>query len=323
MELLINFGWLLLGLILLYFGAEWLVQGAASLALKVGLAPLVVGLTVVAFGTSAPELLVSIQANLQDPPKGGFALGNVVGSNICNVALILGVAAMIRPIKVHRQVMVRDMPIMLVVSLVFVAMLWDKEISRIEAGILATGLVVYIVSSILKGLKDEEEPDLEGMDLAEIEEAKNASGKKMFWYGTLIVLGLGALMLGANRLIFGGTNIALHFGVPEVIIALSLVALGTSLPELATSIVASMKKQGDIIIGNVVGSNLFNILAVVGICGLIAPLVGNELKAVDLWVMVGLSIVALPFMFTGKVLGRMEGMFFLLIYVGYVVYMYL
>jgi len=316
-ELLVDFGWLSLGLVMLYFGAEWLVQGASSLSLKLGLTPLIVGLTVVAFGTSAPELLVSLQANLEDPPKGGFALGNIIGSNICNIALILGVAAMVRPITVHRQVISRDMPILLLVTFTFVWMLRDNTISTVEAVILFATLVLYIVSSIRKGLKSNEEVEIEGMDTEEIEAAKNASGMKVAFFLFLILFGLAVLAVGANRLIEGGVGIAEHFGVPEVIIALSLVALGTSLPELATSIVASAKKQGDIIVGNVVGSNLFNILAVVGITGMIAPLFSDQIRNQDIWFMVGLTVVSFPFMWSSRRLGRLEGAILLLFYFGY------
>lgn len=323
MELLIDFGWLALGLVLLYFGAEWLVQGAASLSLKLGLTPLIVGLTVVAFGTSAPELLVSLQANLEDPPKGGFALGNVIGSNICNIALILGVAALIRPINVHQQVIKKDAPILILVTLAFVWMLRDMKISVLEGGILAGGLVIYIAQSIIAGLKSDEEAEVEGMDEEEIEACKNASGGKVCFFFLLIVVGLGVLVVGANRLIEGGVGIAEAFGVPEVIIALSLVALGTSLPELATSVVASSKKQGDIIVGNVVGSNLFNMMAVVGITGVIAPIVSSDLKSLDVWFMIALTVLGVIFMWTRKRIGRLEGIFLLAIYAAYIAFMFL
>lgn len=321
-ELMVNFGWLALGLVLLYFGAEWLVQGAASLSLKIGLSPLIVGLTVVAFGTSAPELLVSLQANLEDPPRGGFALGNIIGSNICNIALILGVAALIRPIKVNKQVIARDAPILVIVTLVFVWMLRDQRVSTIEAAILFGTLLLYIITSVKKGFKENVEVDIEGLDEEEVIAAKNASGAKITWFIILIVIGLGVLAFGANRLILGGVGIAEYFGVPDVIIALSLVALGTSLPELATSIIASRKKQGDIIVGNVVGSNLFNMLAVVGITGLVAPLFSDQIKLIDILFMVGLTLTSIPFMVTGRSIGRLEGVILLAIYMIYIAVMF-
>ena len=319
---MVNFGWLALGLVLLYLGAEWLVQGAASLSLKIGLSPLIVGLTVVAFGTSAPELLVSLQANLEDPPRGGFALGNIIGSNICNIALILGVAALIRPIKVNKQVIARDAPILVIVTLVFVWMLRDQRVSTIEAAILFGTLLLYIITSVKKGFKENVEVDIEGLDEEEVIAAKNASGAKITWFIILIVIGLGVLAFGANRLILGGVGIAEYFGVPDVIIALSLVALGTSLPELATSIIASRKKQGDIIVGNVVGSNLFNMLAVVGITGLVAPLFSDQIKLIDILFMVGLTLTSIPFMVTGRSIGRLEGVILLAIYMIYIAVMF-
>ena len=322
-ELAADIGWLILGLTFLFFGADWLVKGAASLSIRVGLTPLIVGLTVVAFGTSAPELLVSLQANLEDPPKGGFALGNVIGSNICNIALILGVAAMIRPIKVHRQVLSRDFPIMLAITIFFVWTLRDQAISTMEGAMLVITLLIYIFKSIRNGLKSDEEPDLDGLDEEEIQAAKNATGAKVLFYLFLIIIGLVVLGIGANRLIHGGVGIASYLGVPDVIIALTLVSLGTSLPELATSIIASMKKQGDIIVGNVVGSNIFNILAVIGITALVAPLSSDEINPTDLWVMTGLTVLTLPMLWTSKKLGRVEGGILLAIYTGYIAYIFM
>ena len=321
-SLLVDFGWLALGLVLLYYGAEWLVKGASNISVKVGLAPLVVGLTVVAFGTSAPELLVSLAANMGDQADGGFALGNVIGSNICNIALILGVSALIRPINVHKQILSRDMPIMLGVTFLFVWMLRDDTISRMESLVLVVMLVSYITWSIVSGLSLPEDAEVEGMDMEEIKAAKSAGLKQICFYVFLIVIGLLLLMLGANRLIYGGVSIARYFNISEVLIALSLVALGTSLPELATAVIASRKKQGDIIVGNVVGSNLFNILAVIGITGLVAPLTSSEIKASDLWIMTGLTVGGLVFMWTGKTLGRLEGIILLLIYAGYMFYVF-
>jgi len=342
MELLIDFGWLTLGLVLLYFGAEWLVQGAASLSLKIGLAPLIVGLTVVAFGTSAPELLVSLQANLEDPPKGGFALGNIIGSNICNIALILGVAAMIRPIPVPRDVIKRDLPLMVLVTLGFVWILnptganvlgwlsdfsgeklYESKVIFVEAIILVVVLLGFIILSIVSGLKSNEEAEVEGMDSEEVEAAKKAPASKVLFFVFLVIIGLAVLAVGANRLIEGGVGIAKSFGVSDVIIALTLVSLGTSLPELATSIIASRKKQGDIIVGNVIGSNLFNILAVIGVTGVVAPLISSELGQLDILLMLGLTFLGSILMLTKKTLGRVEGGIMLLIYAGYIVYLYL
>lgn len=320
-ELWSNLGWMLVGLVLLYYGAEWLVKGSSELALRLGISPLVVGLTVVAFGTSAPELLVGLQANLQDPPKGDLALGNVVGSNIFNIALILGAGALMRPIVVHAQVIKREIPILLVVSGAFVAMLWDGQVSRLEGVILAVGIVVYVFTSFLQARKEPETAQFVEFEAEEIEQARKSGVKRVFFDLALVVVGLAALSYGADRLVGSGTVLARLFGVPEAVIALTFFALGTSLPELATSVVASLKNQGDIITGNVIGSCIFNILAVIGITATVAPLNAEEVQRVDLWVMMGLAVLMFPFMWTRMKLSRLEGGVLLAICLGYLVYL--
>lgn len=301
----INFGWMIFGMALLYFGAEWLVTGSSELALRFGISPLVVGLTIVAFGTSAPELLVGIQANLKDPPQGDLALGNVVGSNIYNIALILGVGALIRPIVIHAQIIKRELPILLVASVVFVAMLWDGEVTRWEGVVLTLGIVGYVVMSLRLAKVEPDQVQFEEFEEEDLARAKKPGRLKVDLF--LILFGLAALIYGADRLVGSGMALAQIYGVPEAIIALSLFALGTSLPELATSIVASLKNQGDIITGNAVGSCIFNILAVVGITALVAPINSNEVRKEDLWVMIGVAAVIMPFMWTRKSLSRFEG----------------
>ena len=317
MEIWINFGWLALGLSLLYFGAEWLVRGSSEIALRLGLSPLIVGLTVVAFGTSAPELLVSMQANLANPPQGDMALGNIVGSNICNIALILGVGAVIRPIVVHLQVIRREMPILLVISVVFVFMLGDGVISRWEGAVLTLGIVVYVVASIRMAKRETNTAKLDEINehqLAMV--ARGGVGRIAIDVG-LILVGLAALVYGANRMVESGLALAGIFSVPEAIIALTLVAFGTSLPELATSVVASLRNQGDIITGNAIGSCIFNVLAVVGITSVVAPINSLGLDRIDLWVMLGLTVLIIPILATGRRLSRVEGCLLLVGYVGY------
>jgi cation:H+ antiporter len=308
-----------LGMTLLYFGAEWLVTGSSEVALRFGISPLVVGLTIVAFGTSAPELLVGLKANLQSPPQGDIALGNVVGSNIFNIALILGVGAMIRPIVIHSQIIKRELPILLVVSVAFVAMLWDGEVARWEGIVLTVGIIAYVIASLRQAKKEPQQGQFDESEQKELEQAKKPGRLKVDLF--LIVVGLAALTFGADRLVTSGMELAHIFGVPEAIIALTFFALGTSLPELATSVVASMKNQGDIITGNAVGSCIFNILAVVGITAMVAPLNAKEVKPEDLWVMVGVVVVVLPFMWTRKRLSRVEGCILVLGSVAYVVYL--
>ena len=322
-DILVYSGWVVLGLILLYYGAEWLVKGSSELALRIGISPLVVGLTVVAFGTSAPELLVSVSANMKTPPQGGFALGNVVGSNICNLALVLGIAALIKPLGIHKQVLKREMPILIIASVVFLMMLLNREVARWEGALLAGGVVLYTVSSIRRGKRGEEvEVDL---DISEEEiAALKKAGPGLFLKDLFfILLGLAALGYGANRLVFGGGEIALVMGIPPAVIALTLVSFGTSLPEIATVTVASLKGEGDLVTGNVVGSCIFNILAVVGITASIAPLNAGSLEIADLAVMGGVTLLAFPLMLSRKSLSRLEGGILVAGYLGYVVWLFL
>ncbi len=315
----ISLGWLGLGLVLLYFGAEWLVKGSSRIALKMGISPLVVGLTVVAFGTSAPELFASVQATLNG--KGDLAIGNVVGSNICNIALILGVGALIRAIHIHSQVIRREMPILVVASLVFVGMLWDLKIALWEGIILTVGIVIYVTSSLRQAKKEEHTEEFDELSKEDLNQVHDKSVKSWFSNLGLVLLGLVALAYGANRLVFGGENIARAFGVSEAIIGLTLVAFGTSLPELVTSVVASIRNQGDIITGNAIGSCIFNILAVVGITACIAPISALAISPVDLGIMVALTILIIPFMWSRRRLCRAEGGVLLCIYLAYITYL--
>lgn len=318
MEILLNLTWVALGLVALYFGAEWLVKGSGALALRAGISPLVVGLTVVAYGTSAPELLVSVSANLEDPPQGALALGNVVGSNICNFALILGVAALIKPIKIHRQILRRDMPILMAATVLFLFMLWDGEVSLLDGIVLTTGVVVYTVVSVVLGKRDV----IEEGELLDDSLRPEGGGRRAILDVLLILIGLIALIIGANRLVLGGSTLALLWGVPPAVVALSLVALGTSLPELATAVVSSLKGQGDLTTGNVVGSNIFNILAVIGISSCVAPLAAGSLNPSDLWVMAGVTFLVFPLLLTRSTLSRLEGGVLTLLYLGYVLWLY-
>lgn len=322
-EILINSGWVVLGLVLLYYGAEWLVKGSGELALRMGISPLVVGLTVVAFGTSAPELLVSVRANMENPPQGDIALGNVVGSNICNLALVLGIAAVMKPFKIHSQVLKREMPILIGATVVFVLMLLDGKVARWEGMLLAAGVVFYTISSIWRGKKGEAvEIDLDITD-EEIAALKKA-GKSLFLKDmAFILVGMGALVFGADRLVFGGSEIAKALNVPAAVIALTLVAFGTSLPEIATAVVASLKNEGDLVTGNAVGSCIFNLLAVIGITASIASLDAGSLERADLIVMAAVTLLMFVFMLTRKALSRGEGTLVLIGYLGYVVWLFL
>ncbi|MFT6864883.1 MAG: cation:H+ antiporter [Akkermansiaceae bacterium] len=311
---MLNIGWVVGGLVLLYFGAEWLVRGSSELAIRFGISPLVVGLTVVAFGTSAPELVVSVKANLDG--NGGMAIGNVVGSNICNIALVLGVGAVIFPIAIQRQVIRREMPILLVASTVFLLMMRDGMLDRLEAGVLFGGILLYIITSLVEAKKEDAEESDEIPP--EVIEAARSSGRGRLYLNIFLIISGGiTLVIGAHGMVVGGEKIARFYGVPEAIIGLTLFAFGTSLPELATSVVAAIKKQGDIIVGNAVGSCIFNLLAVVGVAGLIAPLRGEGVTLIHYGVMLGAAVILMPMMWHRMRLDRWEGVLLVIGYLGF------
>jgi cation:H+ antiporter len=307
---------LLLGLVLLVFGADLLVKGAARLAGNFGVPALVIGLTVVAFGTSAPELAVSIKAAYSGQPE--LAIANVVGSNIFNVLFILGLSALISPLLISRQLIRQDVPVMVGISVVAAAMALDGDIKRIEAFVLAVGLISYTVFLFYQGRK-------QGVDTSDEEVASMLEVKVPAWQNILLVLGgLALLVLGARWLVQSAVEIATMLGVNEAVIGLTIVAAGTSLPEVVTSVVAAIRGQRDIAVGNVVGSNIFNILCVLGLSGLFAPtplLAGEELAQLDIPVMLGVTILCVPLFFTGGILDRVEGGLFLALYIAYIWYL--
>ena len=298
------------GLVLLYFGAEGLVRGAVALALRLGLTPLVVGLTVVAFGTSMPELVVSLGAALGG--RDAIAVGNVVGSNLCNVALILGLSALLSPIRAHAQLLRFDVPLMIATCGLLLVLLLDGGLGRLEGAGLAAGLVAYALFAVWKARQ--ERPKLQ----AEIAESLPATtlplGRAVLYCGG----GLGLLVLGAQGLVEGAVVVATALGVSEATIGLTVVAIGTSLPELATSVVAASRGEGDIALGNVVGSNVFNVLGILGTTALVRPLVLGGVSFVDLAVMMVAAVLLLPLLWTGFRLVRWEGALLLSLYVGYV-----
>ncbi|MES1942811.1 K+-dependent Na+/Ca+ exchanger-like protein [Salinisphaera sp. PC39] len=300
---------------LLYVGAEGLVRGSASLAVRLGLTPLVIGLTVVAMGTSMPEMVVSVDAALDG--RGGLAVGNVVGSNIGNIGLILALAALVSPLAVKAQILRLDMPVLMVVSLLLVALLADGALGRLEAGALAVGAVLYTVFNLRLARRESAAVQ------AEFAEALPAPAGSAGRDLTLVIGGLALLVLGARVLVLSAVAIATGAGLSEVVIGLTVVAVGTSLPELATSVVAARKGEGDIAVGNVIGSNLFNILGILGVTALIRPLDAGGLAMADLWLMVGFTALLGVFMFTGTRVRRGEGAVLLLLYVAYIAYLLL
>ena len=306
--------YLILGIIGLYFGAEWLVGGSSKLALKIGVSPLVIGLTVVALGTSAPELAVCLRLNLESRPDA--ALGNIVGSNICNILLILGFSSLIRPLRVHRQIIRKELPILLMVSFALIVMLINKEVASWEGFILCVGIVIYILFSF-KGANNSGEFKVEGESSSEIDTV-SSQGYNGIVLIALLLAGLILLVLGAFFFEKGGIGLAKAFGVSEAVIGLTLLAFGTSLPELATSIVACMKNEGDIIVGNAVGSSIFNVLAILGLTALFKPLSVNDINLIDYSIMIGAVIFCWLFIYKKMELNRIKGVVFLGCYAAYI-----
>jgi len=324
--MILNMALFALGFLLLYYGANWLVKGSSSLARNLGLKPLVIGLTVVAFGTSAPELVVSVVSSIKD--KSMIAVGNVVGSNICNIALVLGLAALIHPIKSHRSVFHRDIPIMFGVSLFLLLISLNSEISRLEGASLFCGIILYTCFNYYIAVKESRRAlNGEGVAFAHaVEEIEFVPSRtrQMVW----IFAGIVGVVIGAEIFIEAAVAIMKIFSVSEKFIGLTIVALGTSLPELATSVVAAFRKEMDISIGNLVGSNVFNILSVLGAAALVRPITlpGGFVQSgllFDYTVMIFISI--LPWLMTRKtyVVNRKDGVVLLACYVGYVAYLIL
>lgn len=315
---------LLGGLVLLSLGAEVLVRGASKLAAAVGISPLVIGLTVVAYGTSAPEMSVSVLAGLANQPE--IAVANVVGSNIFNVLFILGVCALTLPLAVSRQLVRFDVPVMIGASLLAWWMLSDGRISWIDGSILAGLVVAYTFWSIYQSRRETAQKGGSSTPEPTPTRKPKTGLLAVLGYLVLIVAGLGLLILGSRWLVTAATAMAKVFGVSDVVIGLTIVAGGTSLPELATSLMASFRGQRDIAIGNVVGSNIFNLLAILGVASLATPgglVVAPSLANFDVPVMVAVAVVCLPIFFTGYTISRLEGFLFLLGYGAYTTYLIL
>ncbi|MEE4176586.1 MAG: calcium/sodium antiporter [Bacteroides sp.] len=312
--MVVDIGFVLAGLVMLYFGAGFLVRGASSLAVRMGISALVVGLTVVAYGTSMPELLVSSMATLKG--QGGISIGNVLGSNIFNIGAILGLSAMIFPLRVHLQVLKFDTPLMLATALVFIVFFLDQRIGRWEALFLLAGAISYTAFNVVKSRKEEKKA-AENIFEEDIPEKLSSLKWDLFY----IFLGVAVLAGGSSLLVNGATGLARALGASEALIGLTIVAAGTSLPELATSLVAALKKHSDIAVGNVVGSNIFNILAILGVAGLIRPIETTGISNIDLGVMIGFSLVLIPLMRSGAKISRIEGFFLFAAFLAYMGYL--
>ena len=305
------------GFVLLIVGAESLVRGASRLAVAAGISPLVVGLTVVAYGTSAPELAVTVQSTYNAQPD--LAIGNVVGSNISNVLLVLGVSALVSPLVVSRQLVRFSLPIMLLAALALPLMGLDGNISRVDGLILVLGAILYTTYTVRRSRASTFESNSELMP-------DRSPARQMAMQLGLIVVGLALLLLGANWLVNGAVAAAEALGVSKLIIGLTVVAVGTSLPEVATSVVAGFQGQRDIAVGNVVGSNVFNILLVLGLTAIVSPdgvRVSQPAMRFDIPIMLGVSVTCLPVFFTGYLIRRWEGAMFLAYYAAYTLFLYL
>jgi cation:H+ antiporter len=295
------------GLVALFLGGDWLVRGAVAIAKRLGLAPLLIGLTVVGFGTSTPELLVSVDAALRGVPD--IAIGNVVGSNIANVLLILGLTAVIWPITISGATLRRDCAVMVAAALALVPLFALGEMGRVAGLALVTGLGLFLAWAYLHP------GDADVPEEVAVEGPPQPLWKPIGW----VVLGLVALMLGARWLVDGSVTIARGYGISEAFIGLTIVAVGTSLPELATSLIAAFRRHSEIALGNVVGSNIFNILGILGITAVVSPIpVAGRFLSFDLPVMIGVSLVLTALLLLRPSIGRVMGAALLAAYVAYV-----
>lgn len=313
---------ILAGLVLLMWSADKFVEGAANTARHFGMPPLLIGMLILGFGTSAPEIVISTLSSLEG--KSNLALGNAVGSNISNIALILGFTSLLMPITLHSKALKRELPLLAGVSVAMAYMLFDAHLSRLEGLLLLllfAGFVVWTVWEGMMGPKDELAKEME----AELKEHQMPLGKGIFW----LLAGFAVLLVSSRMLVWGAVEVALYFEVSELVIGLTIVAIGTSLPELASTLAAARKGEDDIALGNILGSNLFNTLAVAGLAGAIKPMtVGSEIFSRDMSVMTGLTFALFLFGIRikrpkgehGKI-GRVGGALLLAVYIGYTVYL--
>jgi cation:H+ antiporter len=312
--MLANILLIIAGLVLLIWGADRFVHGAAATARNLGIAPLMIGLTVVAFATSAPEILVSVVAALQGEP--GLAFGNAIGSNIVNIGLVLGMTAMIRPIRLESATLRREMPALLAVSLLTVSLFLDTFLSRIDGIVMLTGLVIVMVWLARLGLRSADNDPI-AMDY----DAEIPTDVSMPMAVVWLIVGLGTLLIGAELLVDGAIGIAKMLGVSEVVIGITIVAFGTSLPELAVSLASALKGEYGLAIGNIVGSNIFNLLAVIGVAATIEPAaLAPSVLSLHIFVMVAFTLVlfAMTYDYDGKAqLSRLEGLALLIAFIAY------
>ena len=317
--MLVDFIWLTVGLALLIFGGDFLVKGAVGLALSKNISPLIIGMTIVSFGTSAPEMLVCINAALQPGDANLMSMGNIIGSNIANLSLVLGSTALVASIPVEKPSINQDWPILFVSSLIFIAFSWDLQVVWWEGIILFIGVIVFTLFMIWKNKnKGNVAVDLPVEDLPKL------SNTKKVWFKNIgfLALGIVGLFYGAEWLLSSATNIALAFGVSPYIIGVTILAVGTSIPELTTSVIAAYKKETEIALGNLIGSNIFNILAVVGLTSIISPMkLTQSAFNYDMMWMLAIAVLIFPFMIWKKLIQRWMGLILVLVYSCYVYFL--
>lgn len=313
--MLLSTFYIIASLILLYYGATWLVKGSSALALKAGVSPLVAGLTVVAFGTSSPELVVGINAAVTG--HGNIAIGNVLGSNMFNICIILGISALISPLKIKMQLLKFHIPALIIATIGFMLFFADRSINRFEGITLFASLLIYITANIAFSRR---EKNVEVLDA--YSKLVTAGKSKWYWAAMMVLIGIAVLVGGSDLLIKGAVEIARALGVGETIISITIIAVGTSLPELASSVVATMRKEYDIAIGNVVGSSIFNILGIIGISSIISPLSAIAISNIDLFAMLAVTMLLLPFFRSQYTLKRDEGIFMIGLYLIYLYYLW-
>lgn len=313
--------WLLagLGLVILLLAGDSLVRGAVNLALRVGIPALIVSLTIVAFGTSAPELLIAIKAVMENAP--GIAMGNVVGSNTANVLLVLGFPALLAAMHTSDCDSRKSYVVMIGASLLFIALAFRGVFDALAGVVLLAALAAILTENMLHARAHRRTAKAQAAEAEELDDLEGADPELSGWkIGLFLLLGLIGLPLGADLLVDSSVNIATRFGVSDTVIGLTLVALGTSLPELATTVMAALRRQADVALGNVIGSNMFNLLAIIGVTALIAPIpVDQQFLSFDLWVMLGASLLLVPFVFLKRDITRGWGIALSALYIAYIV----
>ena len=311
MEIIFNFLLVAVGLITLYFGAEWLVKGSIAISNNLGVSQLVIGITVVAFGTSTPEFAVSISSAMQG--LSDVALGNVVGSNIVNIGAILGLSAIISPIIVSKSIIRKEVPIMIGISFLLLAIILDGKIDFVDGVLLVIGIIIFTLYSYRSSKKD---VDIKKIPVSQVLQ-KNVFSKSIVF----MILGLLLLTGGSFLTVDNAVIIGKNFGISELFMGLTLVAIGTSLPELITSIVAARKGHTDLSVGNIVGSNIFNIMAILGVSSLISGITISDEVLIDVGIMLAFSLVLIPIMRSGFLVTRKEGILLVVSYFAYVIFL--